>query len=77
VRVSQNHFTTDCQSVLASSPTGTHDRIMVLVKTVAVFIVMGVLPVKRTGLYKKPILQAASNTKFYIRVRRLYRILRI
>jgi len=37
-------------SVLALSPCGTHDQILAVVKTVAICLFWGVLPVERTGL---------------------------
>jgi hypothetical protein len=57
---SQTHFTTGSQSVgqsvsqsvLSLIPSGSHDQILILVKTVAVLFVIGrhVIPVERAGL---------------------------
>jgi hypothetical protein len=41
---SQGYFATDGQSVLALSPSGTHNQIMAVVKAVAVLLSWGVLP---------------------------------
>jgi hypothetical protein len=49
----QSYFTTDSQSVsqsiLALGPSGTHDQILNVFKTVAVFIVMGRPPCSEDG----------------------------
>jgi len=57
IRQSQSYFTNNgrsvsqsvSQSVLALSPSGTHDHILIVVKTVAGLFVMG-HPVERTSL---------------------------
>jgi hypothetical protein len=47
--LSISHFTTDGESVLELRPSGTHDQILVLVRTVSI-LSWSVLPVERTGL---------------------------
>jgi len=67
--VSQSYFATDdrsvSRSVLALSPSGTHDQILAVVKTVEVLLSWGVLPDGRTGLtYNRS--QSLSVTVIYM-----------
>jgi hypothetical protein len=50
VRIRVTLQLTVSQPTLALSPSGTHDKILAVVKTVAVLFVVGVLPDERTGL---------------------------